>query len=142
MIKLAGEKKNDVDDIDIIQNVADDLQDDLASISSSSCYFESNCELYYIENGMGMAMGAEALGEMTFNKNQSPRIVNKKKPPRKVKELQKVHKIEDHYKISYKYVDILGNGAFGTVRICSKVTKDGPQVNKFRDGTSKKAIES
>jgi len=36
----------------------------------------------------------------------------------------------------------LGNGAFGTVRICSKVSKDGPTVNKFRDGTTKKAIES
>lgn len=55
-------------------NVAN-YDDDLASISNSSCYFESNCELYYIENGMGMAMGAQDLGEMTFNKNQSPRII-------------------------------------------------------------------
>lgn len=100
--------------------------DDLASISNSSYYFESNCELYYIENGMGMAMGAEALGEMTFNKNQSPRKVSQKKVPRKVKELQKVNKIEDHYKISYKYADILGNGAFGTVRTCTKNKKEGP----------------
>lgn len=68
--------------------------------------------------------------------------MKKKKPPRKVKELQKVDKIDDHYKISYKYVDILGNGAFGTVRICTKVSKEGPKVNKYRDGTNKKGIES
>lgn len=71
LIKLAGENKGNMDgDMDMSPGrVANDLEDDLASISNSSCYFESNCELYYIENGVGMAMAAEALGEMTFNKN-------------------------------------------------------------------------
>ena len=130
LIKLAGDqgkKQGGFDDFDILDK-PHMVEDDLASISNSSYYFESNCELYYIENGMGMAMGAEALGEMTFNKNQSPpKNIKKKKVPRKVKELQKVSKIEDYYKISYKYVDILGNGAFGTVRTCSKASgKEGP----------------
>lgn len=52
-------------------------------------------------------------------------------------------KIEDHYKISYKYVDILGNGAFGTVRTCSKVASNvGPSVNKYRDKKGVPGIES
>ena len=112
--------------------------DDLASISNSSCYFESNCELFYIENDGVLGLEAQALGEMTFNKNNNNNNINgqgatriitqKKKAPRKVKELSRVAKIEDHYKISYKYADVLGNGAFGTVRICSKAgSKDSQQ---------------
>jgi len=38
----------------------------------------------------------------------------------KCKELQFIENIELKYKISYKYKDILGNGAFGTVRIGTK----------------------
>lgn len=68
-------------------NIVDDLEDDLASISNSSYYFESNCELYYIENGMGSHMEAQDLGKMTFSKNQSPSNMRKKKVPRKVNEL-------------------------------------------------------
>ena len=42
--------------------------------------------MYYIENGM--EMGSEAAGEMTFNKNKTPRGINKKKKiPKKIKEL-------------------------------------------------------
>lgn len=52
LIKLAGEKKNDLD------GLGQNNDDDLASISNSSCYFESNCELYYIENGIGIALDA------------------------------------------------------------------------------------
>ncbi len=43
----------------------------------------------------------------------------------------------------YKYADILGNGAFGTVRTCTEMKIDTPQAKKFRDGSMKqKAIES
>jgi len=47
----------------------------------------------------------------------------------KCKELQFVDDIEQKYKISYKYKDILGNGAFGTVRIGTKNTMNDPKNN-------------
>ena len=47
----------------------------------------------------------------------------------KCKELQFVDDIEQKYKISYKYKDILGNGAFGTVRIGTKNTMNDPKIN-------------
>ena len=47
----------------------------------------------------------------------------------KCKKLQFVDDIEQKYKISYKYKDILGNGAFGTVRIGTKNTMNDPKNN-------------
>jgi hypothetical protein len=48
----------------------------------------------------------------------------------KCKELQLVDDIEQKFKISYKYKDILGNGAFGTVRIGTKNTINDPNNNE------------
>lgn len=39
-------------------------------------------------------------------------------------------------------MDILGNGAFGTVRMCTRATNNKPQTAKFRDINGKKGIES
>ena len=38
-----------------------------------------------------------------------------------VRELRYLENIDTMYKISYKAKDILGNGAFGTVRTCTRV---------------------
>ena len=59
-------------------NIVDDLEDDLASISNSSYYFESNCELYYIENGMEKHMKKEKMKELErlfVTKNYYQRVV-------------------------------------------------------------------
>ena len=49
----------------------------------------------------------------------------------KCKELQLVDDIEQRFKISYKYKDILGNGAFGTVRIGTKNIIDSAGNNEI-----------
>ena len=61
---------------------------------------ESNAELFYIEHA-----------DMTKS-----RAISSQK-----KQLRKIDNIDQHYKISYKFADLLGNGAFGTVRSCTKI---------------------
>ena len=44
-----------------------------------------------------------------------------KRKTRRVEEVRKIHDIEDHYRISYEPFDLLGQGAFATVRLATKV---------------------
>mgnify|MGYP001177785904 CR=1 FL=1 len=60
LIKLAGEKKYRS------KSPSKMKDDDLASISNSSFYYESNCELFYIENGMEDGMVGLPPGPMNL----------------------------------------------------------------------------
>lgn len=47
----------------------------------------------------------------------------------KVQDLKKVEEIKNYYKISFDAQDLLGNGAFAMVRLCSKVFDQLPFNN-------------
>jgi len=48
----------------------------------------------------------------------------------KVEDLKKVEEIKNFYKISFDAQDLLGNGAFAMVRLCSKVFDQLPINNE------------
>ena len=86
--------------------------EDSINILDGSQYYESNGEIICIDSQYPKA------------KSKSPQRQFRKK----VEDLRKVDNIKDFYKISFESTDLLGNGAFAMVRLCSKVF-DQPKSN-------------
>lgn len=101
--KMEHERKN-MRDKSMDEQQYEGLEDSI-NILDGSQYYESNGEIICIDNQY-----------TTKSKSKSPT-----RRYQKVEDLKKVQNIKDFYKISFEHTDLLGNGAFAMVRLCSKV---------------------